>query len=125
MSPFQMALQSLDAVMATVILGLISIYVPRAMAAFEKRTGVQISAAQQATVLGAATTAAGILQTKLDQGVLQIGHISVNDPAVVAEAIAAIARVPDAAEATEKSTVSMAETIVGLVDTTPRPAVAG
>lgn len=120
-----MALQSLDAVMATVILGLISIYVPRAMAAFEKRTGVQISAAQQATVLGAATTAAGILQTKLDQGVLQIGHISVNDPAVVAEAIAAIARVPDAAEATEKSTVSMAETIVGLVDTTPRPAVAG
>lgn len=119
-----MALQSVEAVFAAVILGLISIYVPKLLAAFTARTGVQISAAQVASVQGAAVTGAGILQTKIDQGILSIGHITVGDPAVVEEAAAAIARVPDAAAAINKSPTSMAETIIGLVDTTPRPALA-
>jgi hypothetical protein len=108
---------------ALLITTLIGIYVPRAIAAVEARTGIQVSAQMQATVMQAATTAAGILQTKLDQGVLKITHINVTDPTVAAEAVAALARVPDAAAAMNKSLPSMIETIVGLVDTAPKPTV--
>ncbi len=116
-------IQAITAGIALVITGLIGIYVPKAIAAFERRTGVQVTAQQQATILGAATTAAGILQTKLDQGLLQIAHIAVDDPAVVSQATQAIARVPQAAAALDKSVPSMAATIVGLVDTTPKPTI--
>jgi hypothetical protein len=120
---FAPIIQAVLAGIALLITTLIGIYVPRAIAAVEARTGIQVSAQMQATVMQAATTAAGILQTKLDQGVLKITHITVTDPTVEAEAVAALARVPVAAAAMNKSLPSMIATIVGLVDTAPKPAV--
>jgi hypothetical protein len=114
-------LQSIAAGIGVIITALIGIYVPRLIASLETQTGIQLTAQQQATVLGAATTAAGILQTQLDQGVLKLEHITVDNPAIVAQAAAAVARVPAAAAALDKSVPSMAATIVGLVDTSPKP----
>lgn len=115
-------IQSIIAGIALLMTGLIGIYVPKAIAAFERRTGVQVTAQQQATVMGAATTAAGILQTQLDQGLIKLEHIAVDNPDVLAQAAAAVARVPVAAAALDKSVPSMAATIVGLVDTSPTKA---
>jgi hypothetical protein len=114
--------QSALAVVSMVLTGLIAVYVPRALNVFEAKTGVQLTEQQQATVLQAAQTARGILETKLDQGIVHIGQIAFTDPAVVEQANAAIARVPDAAARLGKSVHSLAEIIVGLVDTQSRTA---
>jgi hypothetical protein len=119
---FAPIIQAIIAGIGVAITALIGIYVPRAITALDKWIGLQLTAQQQAAVMQAATTAAGILQTKLDQGVVRIAHIDVNDPAVVNEAQAALARVPQAAAALDKTVPSMAATIVGLVDTSPKPA---
>lgn len=113
-------IQALIAGIALVMTTLIGIYVPKAIAAFEARTGIHLTDQQRAQVMGAAVTGAGILRTKLDQGVLQLEHIAVTNPDVLAEAQAAIDRVPVAAGALGKSVPSMAATIVGLLDTTPK-----
>jgi hypothetical protein len=114
----------LQAVVAAAFTGLFGLFAPRALAVAEARTGIKLTEQQRQTLLGAAQTAAGILQTKLDQGVLNIGRINTTDPAVLNEASAAIARVPVAAAALQKSVSSMAETIVGMVDTAAKPSVA-
>lgn len=116
-------IQSVTAGIALALTSVIGIFVPKAIAAFEARTGIELTAQQQATVMGAATTAAGIIQTKLDQGVLNLADVHAGNPTIITEALAAIARVPDAAAAMNKSAPSMAETIVGLVDTSPKPGV--
>ena len=112
--------ESALAIVSMVLTGLIAAYVPRALQAFETKTGVQLTAQQQATVMQAAITAKGILETQLDNGIIHVGQIAVSNPAVIEQANAAIARVPDAAAALSKSSTSMAETIVGLVDTQSR-----
>ncbi len=119
---FDPIIQSVIAGIGLAIAGLIGVYVPKAIAAFERRTGIQLTAQQQATVMGAAATGAGIIQTMLDQGRMKLEHVTVDNPTVRAEAAAAINRVPNAAAALDKSVPSMAATIVGLVDTTPKPA---
>lgn len=121
---FEPIIQSITAGIALLLTGLIGIYVPKAIAAFEARTGVQITAQQQATIIAAANTEVGILKLKIDQGVLTPGQISPADPAVLAHATSALDRVPDAAAAMGKSVPSMAETIVGMFGNTPAPAAA-
>ena len=92
----------------------------RIVMALDDRNSLDAMGKAQQTVLGAAKTAAGIIQTKLDQGVLKISEIGVENPAIIAEAKAALARVPDAVALTDKSRASMAETVVGLVDTSAK-----
>jgi hypothetical protein len=110
-------MQTVVAGLGMVVTAMISVLVPRAIAAFETRTGIQLTAQQEAKVLQSAMTAKGILETKLDQRILTIDHIDPSNPAVLSEAAAAIARVPAAAAALGKTTSYMAETIVGMVDT--------
>lgn len=100
-----------------ILTGLITLYLPRAISAFERRTGYQLADQQRASIMSAAMTAKGIIETKIDQGLMQVSNVTVTHPEVIAEAQAAISRVPDAATALKKSVPSMAETIVGLVDT--------
>lgn len=114
-------IQGVFALVATVATALIGIFVPRAITAFETRTGIQLTDQQIAQVTAAAQTAAGILQTKLDQGRIGMADVTLSNAAVVLEAQAAVARVPHAAAALDKTVSSMAETIVGLVNTTPKP----
>lgn len=113
-------LNALIALIALVMTTLIGIYVPKGIAAFTARTGIILTAQQQQTVKDSANTAKGIVQTMLDQGALKLEHVTPDNPVIVAQARAAIDRVPNAAAAMNKSVPSMAETIVGLVDTSPK-----
>ena len=65
----------------------------------QARTGVQLTDQQRAQVLGAVQTAAGVLETRLDQGMLQVAHIDIANQAVREQAIRAIDAVPNAAAA--------------------------
>jgi hypothetical protein len=105
------------AVVGSVLAGVLAIYIPIGIAAFQKRTGIQLTAQQQATMLGAVQTGAGIIETKLDQGVLNVAHVEVTNPAIVAQAQAAIAAVPIAAASLGMTEAGVARMIVGKVDT--------
>lgn len=110
-------IQGVFATIAAIAVALVGILVPRFITAFERRTGIQLTDQQIAQVTAAAQTAAGILQTKLDQGRISLADVTVNNATVVAQAQAAIARVPHATAALDTTVPSMAETIIGLVDT--------
>jgi hypothetical protein len=121
---FAPIIQAVIAGIATVITGLIAVYVPRGIAAFEARTQVHITDQERAAIMSAVTTGAGILQTKLDQGILRIGDITPDNKTVVAEAAAALNRVPTAAGNQGTTTSAAAAMIVARVDTSPKPPVA-
>jgi hypothetical protein len=99
---------------------LIARYVPQGIAAFEKRTGIQVSDQQTAAVYAAAQTAKGIIETELDQGALKLEHITPDNPAIADHAKAALAGVSGAA-AKGTTVDAMARMIVGLVDTAGHP----
>lgn len=113
-------IQPILAVIGAVIAGLLAIYLPKAITAFQDRTGIILTEQQRATLTGAVRTAAGVLETDLDKGVLQVAQIHVNNPAVLTQAQAALSAVPRAAAALGMTTDGVARMIVGAVDTTPR-----
>ena len=110
-------MQPVLAVVGAVMASLLAIYVPKALAAFEKRTGIQLTDQQRAQALGAVQTAAGIIETKLDQGALQVARVSIADPTIRAEAQSAIDAVPVAAAALNLNVDSVSRMIVGKIDT--------
>jgi hypothetical protein len=116
--------QPILAVAAAVIAGLLAIYVPRALAAFQARTKIQLTDQQRATVLGAVRTAAGMSETKLDQAAMWVSHVEVSNPTVRAEAAAAINAVPLAAAALNMTVDGVSRMIVGAVDTAAHPGAA-
>ena len=103
---------------ALAITGLIGVLVPRAIAAFERRTGVALTDQQRAAVMQAARTQAGIVETMLQQRVLQLSQVKADNPEMVAQARAALSRVPDAAAAVGTTPAAMAAIITGATDTT-------
>lgn len=98
-----------------------TIIVPFGIWAYQKRTGVQVTDQERAAVQGALTTAAGIIQTQLDQGVLKVADIHPLHPRIEDEAAAALDRVPDSAKAQGITVASAAAIVVARVDTTPKP----
>lgn len=102
----------------TAVVGiLLPIYMPKALAAFQMRTGIQLTDQQRATIQGAVATAAGSLETKLDQGLIRVADVHVANPTVAAEAQAAINAVPAAMAALGMTPDSVARMIVGKTDT--------
>jgi hypothetical protein len=120
---FAPIINALIAAIALTMTVLVNKYVPLGIAAFQARTGILLTAQQTASVKDAAITAKGIAETMMDQGALRLENIKPTDPAIIKLAQDAIARVPASALAIDKSTSSMAETITGLVDTSPKPPV--
>jgi hypothetical protein len=118
---FAPIIQAIIAGIAAVIAALIAIYVPKAIAAFEARTGVAVTEQERAAVMGAVTTAAGILQNKLAQGVLRISDITPANPAVLGEANMALNRVPVSAANQGTTPAAAAVMIAARVDTSPKP----
>lgn len=117
MIDFSPIVQPVLALTGAVITGLGAIYVPRFIAAFETRTGVALTEQQRQTVLGAAKTAAGVLETALDKGAVSIEHINIGNQAVQTQAQAAIDAVPRAAASLGLTVDDVARMIVGAVDT--------
>ena len=100
-----------------VITAMIGILVPKAIAAFERRTGVELTTQQRAAVRQAALTQAGIIETQLQQGILRLSDVSPSTPAMGAAAVTALARVPESAAAVGTTPEAMAAIIVGATDT--------
>lgn len=97
------------------------VVVPWAIVAYQKRTGVQVTDQQRAAVQAALVTAAGIIQTKMDQRVLSVAEIKPENPIVLAEAGAALATVPISAAAEGTTQAVAARIIVGQVNTKSVP----
>lgn len=101
----------------------ITTYVPRALAAFEKRTGVQVTAQQTAAFLGAAMTVKGLVENKLNQGKLRISDIEPDNATIKQLADEAIARIPLAAAGINSGAEALATIAASQVNTGPAPAV--
>lgn len=114
-------IQGIIAIVGTVFTVLIGIYVPRAITAFDNRTGVVITDQERAAVMSAVTTGAGLLQTQLDQGLIKISDVTPEGPAVTEQAAAAIDRVPRAAGNQGVTPAAAAAMIVARVNTTQPP----
>lgn len=109
--------QPILAAAGAVIAGLAAIYVPKALAAFQDRTGIILTENQRQTVKGAVDTAAGVLETALDKGAAKVEHIEIGTPQVTQQAQAVISAVPDAAAALGLTVDGVSRMIVGKVDT--------
>jgi hypothetical protein len=110
-------MQPIYGAIGIVIAGLLAIYVSKAVTALEVRTGIQLTEQQRAAVLGAVRTAAGMIETALDQGTMRLALVDVANPVVRAEAVRAINTVPKAAAALNMTVDGLARMIVGAVDT--------
>jgi hypothetical protein len=109
--------QPILAAAGAVIASLLAIYVPKGLALLQMRTNIQLTDQQRATVLGAVQTAAGIIETTLDQGAMRLAHVDISNPTVRAQAAATINAVPVAAAALNMTVDGVARMIVGAVDT--------
>ncbi len=114
---FAPLIQAIIALLAAIITGMIGIWVPRAIAAFEARTHVALTQQQRDAVRQAALTQAGIIETSLQQGVLKLSQVRENSPEMLAAANAALSRVPESAAAVGISKAAMASVITGATDT--------
>lgn len=115
--------QPLLTLIGATITALLAVYVPKALDLFQARTGILQTDQMRATVMGAIQTAAGTLETSLDQGALRVAHINVSNSAVLAQAQAAVNAVPKAAAALGVTIDSAARMIVARVDTAAHGAV--
>lgn len=113
--------QAIIGVAGAVIATLIGIFVPRAIAAFEKRTHIAVTEQERAAVLAAVTTAAGLLQSKLDVGLLRARDVTPTNSQVMMAANTALLAVPQAAAAQGTTIEAASAMIAARVDTTPRP----
>lgn len=111
--------QALIAGVAMLLTGLIAVYVPKAIAAFEARTHIALTQQQREAIRGAAMTQAGLIETALQQGVLKLSQIRPDTPEMLAQARAALARVPESAAAVGTTPAAMSAIIVGNADTRP------
>lgn len=117
-------IEPIIALIGATITGLIAVYVPRALNAFEKRTGIQLTENQRKTVQDAVGTAAGVLETDLDKGALRVAHININNPEIQKQAQAVINAVPKDAAALGMTVDGVARMIVGATNTRVPPMLA-
>lgn len=116
--PIIKALIASVALAVTLLMGiLIPVLINRGIAAFERRTGIILTAQQVAAVRDAVQTQAGIVETALQQGVLKLDDVTPGSPAMIAHAKEALARVPEAAAAVGATPTAMSAVIVGAADT--------
>jgi hypothetical protein len=113
--------QPILATAGVVITGMLAVYVPKVLSAFQARTGIMLTDQQRATILGFVQTSAGTLETQLDKGALSAAHIDVNNAVVRQEAQSIMAGAPVAAAALGMTVDGVAKMIVGATNTTPRP----
>jgi hypothetical protein len=116
----QPIIQPILEVIALVIASLIATYIPKAIAAFEKRTGVQIAAVQQTALVQAVQAAAGTVETRIDQKIMAVSEVHIDNPAVRTLANEAITNAGAIAGETGLTEAGVARMIVGATQTAPR-----
>lgn len=109
----------------TALLAVATRYSPRLIGALDRFLNIQETAQQQTILNGYIQTAVGTIETKLDQKAMQVAHVNIGNATILAEAQNVLAKAPAVAAALGVSASSIAESIVGGVDTlsrTPTPA---
>ena len=109
--------QSILAVVSAVVAMMLKIYVPQAIDAFNRRTGIHQTEEQRANLIALVNTAAGQIETKLDQGVMNVAHVEVANPTVLAAARELVSLAPVVTANLGVTTDGVAAMIVGAVDT--------
>lgn len=107
-------------VLGTVVLAVAARYLPLAMAAIDRHLDIKETAQQGELLNSVIKVGIGAIETKLDQKAMQVAHINIGNPAVLAEAQAVIATVPQAAAAMGMTPDTIAKAIVAGVDTLSR-----
>jgi hypothetical protein len=120
---FQEALAVVFSVLGAVLTTLIGIYIPRIIAVAERLAHIRLTEQQVASLNAAANTGAALLTQKLRDGVLTVQHLTPTSPTVLAEAAAALSRVPDAAAGQQTSVQGFANVIAARVGQPVLPAV--
>lgn len=105
-----------------VIAGMIVRYVPKILLLVEQYLHLKFTDQQNAVFLQEVQTAAGVVETKLDQGVLNISHVDINNPEMRAAASEIIKSIPGIVDKLGYTAKEVATAIVGAVDTAPRAA---
>lgn len=95
-------------------------YVPRIIQNLEDRVNIHLTDQQNAALANAVTTGAGVIETKLDQKVMDISHVNIINDHVMEQAKIAIQNLGDVAVTMGLTPLSVANMIVGAVDTGPR-----
>ena len=116
----QPVLQPVLDVAGLLIMGGLAHYGPRAIKAFETYTGIQLSDQQQAKLMAAVNTAAGVIETRIDQQALSVAHVTVANDAVANEAKAIMLALPELAADLGLTEDGVAKMIVAKVDTGSR-----
>jgi len=96
-----------------VLAGLLTLIANKAINALQTRNLIHLTAQQQAAVVGAMSTGAGILMARVARGVVPLEHVNVTSAEVANLAREAIARVPDYASALGVTEESAAAMLVG------------
>lgn len=114
--------QSVLGLASAVIATLVTIYTPRVIKAFEKKTDTEWTEEQRQIVLSAAQTAAGNIETAIDQKRMAVGdvHPSHRIVATNVDQIAARPTVVTAMNALNMSTDYLGHIVVGKVNTGTR-----
>lgn len=107
-------------VAAIVISGALTYYGPRFINAFAARTGIRIDEANQMALIQAVDTGAGVIETKLDQKLMDLSHVNINNEHVSKQANFAIAKLGQTAADMGLTVPMVANMIVGAVDTGSR-----
>lgn len=102
-----------------VLNALIAVLVPYAVAAFQARTKIILDTRQIQSIHDAATTAAGLITTQLQQGAIRLTQVTPTSDLVVTAAKVALATVPDSAAAQKVTPQQMARLITARADTKP------
>ena len=114
--------QAIIGAVGIVITTLAGIYVPKVLAAMERRTHIALTDQERAAIQSAITTAAGLVQNKLDTGVLRPRDITPGNAVVMAETDRALASVPNAVAAQGTSLETASAMVAARVDI-PKPVV--
>ena len=116
--------QPLLAVAGLVIAGYIAKYLGRLLEVANAHFHLNLTDQQIAAFTAAVQTAAGVVETMIDQKAMSVAHVTVTNDGIRAQAQAIVDAAPEAAAMLNLTEAGVAKMIVGAVDTgsrTPAP----
>lgn len=116
--------QAIIAAIGMIFTTLAGIYVPKVLSALERQTHIALTDQERAAIQSAVTTAAGLVQNKLDTGMLKPRDVTPSNSVVMAETNRALKAVTDAVTSQGTSLETASAMVAARVDIAPKPVVA-
>src|SRR3954469_23484863 len=115
--------QAIIAAIGMALTTLAGIYIPKVLAAVERQTHIALTDQERAAIQSAIVTAAGLVQNKIDTGVMRARDVTPSNPIIVAETDRALATVPNAVASQGTSLETASAMVAARVDLVPKPVV--